>query len=49
MALPYKSMMDGTSEYYTEGLPAGLKLRKPKDYGSTQLKNISFENSIKVV
>ena len=50
MALPYKGMMDGTSEYCMEGLPAGLKLRKPKDYGSTQLKNIiSFENSIKVV
>ena len=46
MALPYKSMMDGTSEYCMEGLPAWLKLRKPKDYGPTQLKNIiSFEHT----
>jgi hypothetical protein len=48
--MPYKRMIKGTSPYCLQGLPVGLQLRNPKDYGTNQLRSIiSCAKAIKVV
>jgi hypothetical protein len=38
--MPYKWMIKGTFPYCLQGLPVGLQLRNPKDYGANQLRSI---------
>ena len=47
--MPYERIMKGRSSYYVQGLPDGLNLRKPNDYGTNQLRRIvSCEKDVTV-